>query len=896
MHPEGMNTGAMPDLLDKPLVREYLASVRDWHGYIRFLGLPNRRDNPDLIIDRLFVDPLLTHRHVSPEEDPELWGDRAQTAIEALTIGSPLIVLGDPGTGKSTLVNYLVWLLARPGRNALVDRLGWRLPLPMVLRELRIGGVTDFGGLIDAFLGHAMSKPLRDREYLNRALASGQAFIFLDGIDEVGDPAARADLRRAVFDGFDRYPDCRWMLTSRIVGYSDAPFDQHLSRRGLRGVAMVGRSLHDERIVTRFIAPFDNRRVEAFARRWYVQRVAGLTRAEKDAKDFVQAIRDDPAILQLARVPNLLTMMVLIHRVDATLPHGRALLYDRISEAYLESIDKFRQIHFAPVDLPTKKRWLARVAYEMQLRRTQQKHNDSPIIVDKQDVIRWLHRAMNEIASHIEISVAEKFLDYVSLRSGLFLPRGEAKYAFVHLSFQEYFAAVALEREVTGINWARGTLSPLGLNRQTISSWATREVWCETLVFLFELLSSKQDWHDELRNCIFGSGYSLVDQESKDRAPNLAMLLARLVINGQSGLPASEERPAITACVRTEFRHCPDRWWSSGRTSNAFFGLMSENSSLTREVLEIISKEADKLRIDEIVIWGTRITSLAPLARVTSLKRLNVMDTKISDLTALKTSRSLYSLDFGITAVADLMPLKNLERLRVLEFPETDVSDLSPLKQLRSLEKIDLRSTRVFDVTILANLRSLNAIELSDTKVSDITPLRVLSSLRELYLTATPVSDILPLAKLSSLRKLDLSETQVSDLGPLARMPSLAELHLCGTPVYDVSPLRDLSSLLELDLTGTKVFNLWPLARLPLLKHLYLTMTPISDLAPLTELVSLKVLVLRETRVTDLTPLTGLRSLERLAIPHIGSDSMIRKLRDALPGCDITVHTDSGLS
>ena len=97
----------------------------------------------------------------------------------------------------------------------------------MILRDLRLDGVTDFNGLLQAFLKHAMSAPLRDDTFLHEKLAAGQAFILLDGIDEIGDIEARERLRLAVFDGFARYPRCRWLLTSRIVDYSEVPFDRN---------------------------------------------------------------------------------------------------------------------------------------------------------------------------------------------------------------------------------------------------------------------------------------------------------------------------------------------------------------------------------------------------------------------------------------------------------------------------------------------------------------------------------------------------------------------------------------------------------------------------------------------------------------------------------------------
>ena len=145
------NSGlTMSDLFENPKLRKYLSNVRDWHGYIRFLGLPDRRDNPDVLIDRLFVEPLLTRRHVSPDENPSNWLDETETVFDALGTGKPLVLLGDPGTGKSTLLNYLIWLLARPTQPIWTRRLGaWMLPIPMVIREFPLRGLKNFSGLLE---------------------------------------------------------------------------------------------------------------------------------------------------------------------------------------------------------------------------------------------------------------------------------------------------------------------------------------------------------------------------------------------------------------------------------------------------------------------------------------------------------------------------------------------------------------------------------------------------------------------------------------------------------------------------------------------------------------------------------------------------------------------------
>ena len=865
----------MSDLVGNPMLRAYLKNLRDWHGYVRFLGLPDRRDNPDILIDRLFVEPLLTRRHIWPDEDPSSWIDEAETIFDVLKLGRPLVLLGDPGTGKTTLLNYLVWLLARPTVDTWTKRMGgWLLPIPMVLREQRLRGITNFDGLLDTFVSQPKSEPLRKGKYLYQMLEEGRAFILLDGVDEIGDSKAREDLRIAVFEGLDRYPRCRWLLSSRIVGYDEVAFTESLNpqtgqspsrevlkksrssdARRLRehpdiGRAETAREVDDGRgVVTRYIAPFDDGRIEKFAGNWYVQREAAATRAGEDATHLVSAVHADEGILRLARIPNLLTMMALIHRIEATLPHGRALLYERIAEAYLESIDKFRGVYSGAYNLPQKRRWLARVGYEMQRRRSmdQGQHKgtddaensgDQPVLLaESSEVISWLKEEMkNERAS--EGMSAEEFLSFVGRRSGLFLPRGEGLYAFVHLSFQEYFASVAIEREVTGFNWARGEVTLLGLERKDLAEWAGNSTWRETFVFLVELLASKDDWHADLLDAVFGKDFRLEEKTSDSlHLLNLAQLLARIAVNRRSGLAGNRESDAITAAVQTALQVSP-------RSHRVFQELLAGDVDWNDKILEVICVQSKKACVDSLDLAETRISELRRLASLTPLKRLDLRGTQVSDLGPLANLKRLELLDLWDTQVSDLGPLASLKRLKWLDFGGTQVSDLGPLANVKGLKRLDLSRTQVSDLGALAKLKGLKWLDLWGTQVSDLGPLANLTALEFLALWGTPVSDLGPLAKLKRLESLDLWGTQISDLGPLAKLKGLKSLDLWGTPVSDLGPLANLQGL----------------------KSLVLGHTVVSDLTPLANLTALESLDVQETRV---------------------SRRVVRELRNARPECRI---------
>jgi hypothetical protein len=182
---------------------DYLGSVREVHGAVKFLGLPQLKDNRDICIDRLFVDPFRTPRYIAPESDPAEWRDNAPL-LDALADERRLVLLGDPGAGKSTVVNWVAWQLAqeRPGPWAVA--LEMVIPIPLILRDLSIGPGVTWEALLAAFLHQPLGKHL-GQERLEHLLQAGQAFVALDGLDEIGNVAVRRDLRDAVQWGMRRY-------------------------------------------------------------------------------------------------------------------------------------------------------------------------------------------------------------------------------------------------------------------------------------------------------------------------------------------------------------------------------------------------------------------------------------------------------------------------------------------------------------------------------------------------------------------------------------------------------------------------------------------------------------------------------------------------------------------
>ena len=773
----------------------------------------------------------------------------------------------------------------------------WLLPLPMVLRELVLRDVTDFRGLLDAFLNHAMSEPLREGDYLQRMLTNGQVFLLLDGIDELGDRAARENLRSAVLDGISLYPNCKWLLSSRIVGYDEVRFNEQdngghttssnysnqpekklpswvnllrLSGDETPEIHKTTQKADTRTILTRYIAPFDDERIAAFSRNWYAQREAAAVRAGRDAAHLVRAVHADDAIHRLARIPNLLTMMALIHRIEATLPDGRALLYERIAEAYLETIDKHKGVYSGAYNLLQKRRWLARVGYEMQRRRSKdvddrEYGDESALLVDADSVILWLKEEMIQLEETVNGMSAEEFLDFIGRRSGLFLPRGEGRYAFVHLSFQEYFAAVALEEEVTGIKWARKERTRLGLKRNTLTDQAEHVAWAETFAFLFELLASRGEWYEDLLDTVFGKQFSrILKRKPRPRVMNLVRILLRLVVNQHSGLSAEKKDAAVMWSIRTALQADSSNGVYPRYTPTLLEGLLGEDANWNTRIVKIVVEQAMDIGASALHFSKTRVSNLKPLSDLTTLKSLNLRSSKVIDITPLNKLTALESLNLAYTQIKEFGPLSNLIMLVSLDLECTEIVQLEPLSGLTKLESLDLDGTRVTDLSSLSKLVSLVSLRLDSTEVADLRPLAGLTALETLDLDDTKVADLAPLTGLVALKSLALQRTKILDLRPLADLKQLGSLDLRDTQVSDLSPLSDLSALKSLDLDGTQVADIAPLAGLTKLDVLDLRGTKVSDLSPLSNLSALRVLTLWDTAVTDLTSLAGLTSLQRL--------------------------------
>jgi predicted NACHT family NTPase len=379
-------------------------------------------------------------------------------ALLATALNRRLVLLGDPGSGKSTFVNHLSLCLALHGLEPAqhwCDRLaGWPaeeadlLPVLVILRDFArtlpakpspadAGTLWDFitERLTKQRLG-AVAKPLED------ALDAGRAIVLLDGLDEIATPAHRQFLREAVLQFIERYHRSRFLVTCRTLSYQDSAWK-------LKFKDSAGR---EQDFPAFTLAPFDEPKIDQFIAAWFgdLGRL-GVVKTE-DAEPLTRGLQTAlrrPDLWQLASNPLLLTVMALVHTHKGRLPEARALLYEDTVDILLW---RWEQIKLASetetpglrqllvetgrsdVDL---KRTLWRLAYEAHGAGGHEER-----LADIGELA--LQTVLAELHPHKDRQWAWNVIETIKHRAGLLLERLPQVYTFPHRTFQEYLAGAHL--------------------------------------------------------------------------------------------------------------------------------------------------------------------------------------------------------------------------------------------------------------------------------------------------------------------------------------------------------------------------------------------------------------------------------------------------------------------
>jgi hypothetical protein len=402
----------------------YRQRVLDSLKYIDVQDLATGGDHIPELGD-VYVDVALVSR--APQSGSSLSqvaGDTAaRYSIGELLDRGPRVVLaliGSPGSGKSTLLAHAARRSARPAWG--VHRGRRRIPILLALREQAGSIVADpaisLPDVVRAALGGAAGR--EPGSWWERQLSHGRCVVLLDGLDEV----ARADDRLVVAGWVERqiaaHTGNHFVVTARAHG--------------------VPASLAAQADVF-VVRPFSAGQVQLFLDRWYLAaerhatgtsgraaRRAVQMRARESAARLLALLRDHPALYDLAVNPLLLTMIATAHRYRGALPGSRADLYGEICQVLVS-----RRVQAK--DLPELLPWPAKQTLLAALACQMMRDHVSELTSDR--ITEVLGPRLERFPASV---TGEAFLNDIAL-NGLLAESPAGRYAFTHLTFQEYLAA-----------------------------------------------------------------------------------------------------------------------------------------------------------------------------------------------------------------------------------------------------------------------------------------------------------------------------------------------------------------------------------------------------------------------------------------------------------------------
>ncbi len=464
----------------------------DLNKYQENLNTAYRRLDLDALAISAWENPLQLWNIFTPQ-NVIVYSDRSSPSISVLDLINQsqiyqyMVVIGDPGAGKSTLTRYKVMQWTKEEIVTLSIK---ELPILIELKNY-VGNYQD--GNCNSFLkyiqhGSGVKGGNLNQHALDLWLKNNQSIVMFDGLDEIVDRATRDNIVTDIINFQHNYSRTRIIITSRIIGY-----EQQRSK------------LQNAGFSTFLLQDFDPEQINNFVDEWHKYAFINVTEREKRCDRLKKSIRNYPAFQELAGNPLLLTMMAILNRHEE-LPRDRATLYERASEILLYKWEADKYLPFNQREDPEVRAYLndsntykdkiamlRLVAHKIQ-------HDgvviNNSLVIDEDDLEEILRGYLQTKIDSKAIFVARAFIKDITERSFILCFLGDGKYGFIHKTFLEYFCAA----HIVHLFEKKRTLTIEIIQQDYFIARYQDGTWHEILVLIVNILD--ETWSAILLQCI----------------------------------------------------------------------------------------------------------------------------------------------------------------------------------------------------------------------------------------------------------------------------------------------------------------------------------------------------------------------------------------------------------
>jgi len=406
---------------------KYLAWLRQETAWIDIRGLQVGSGRAHRFpIDELYI-PLTTLEFEAGEKGPER-AMRQPVALEEALQRRRLVIMGDPGSGKTTFLRRIAYELCSDAGKLKLPGSGFPIlvrigeleeHMDACLRQGAAGAPTTRES--PAWLGHFLECRSRehkwglDAEFFESKLGEKSTYVLLDGLDEATSEAQREWMARLFEQATGTYEQCRFVVTTRPAAYT--------GEATLAGFDEVR------------IDDLTPEAVEDFLGHWSACLYPNEPgKAEGHRSQLVEALHARVEIRRMARNPVMLTALAVVHWNEKRLPEQRADLYESIVTWLARSREQIEGRE--PAD-----RCLAVLGHLALAMQNQSKGRLTQ--VGKGPAAEMIAAQFRDAAEEERLERAGKFLAQNEVDSGIIVSRG-SDVRFWHLTFQECLAARAI--------------------------------------------------------------------------------------------------------------------------------------------------------------------------------------------------------------------------------------------------------------------------------------------------------------------------------------------------------------------------------------------------------------------------------------------------------------------